>query len=123
MRSHCEVFGDNYRKDAWTHGAAACEFRVRARARRTNSVAAAADMTFALNEISKEYESQTHNIVKIVYGSSGNFFSQIQNDAPFDVFLSADMEYPGNCKLPVLWNPERYIDMQSGKSRCGVLPL
>jgi len=58
------------------------------------SVAAAADMTFALNEISKEYESQTHNIVKIVYGSSGNFFSQIQNDAPFDVFLSADMEYP-----------------------------
>ncbi|HXT77596.1 MAG TPA: molybdate ABC transporter substrate-binding protein [Candidatus Eisenbacteria bacterium] len=58
------------------------------------SVAAAADLTFALNEIAKEYESQTHNKVKIVYGSSGNFFSQIQNGAPFDVFLSADLEYP-----------------------------
>src|SRR6476620_96823 len=58
------------------------------------SVAAAADMTFALNDIAREYESQTHNKVKIVYGSSGNFFSQIQNGAPFDVFLSADLEYP-----------------------------
>jgi len=70
------------------------------------SVAAAADMTFALNEISREYESQTHNKVKIVYGSSGNFFSQIQNGAPFDVFLSADVEYPRKLQAVGLVEPE-----------------
>jgi molybdate transport system substrate-binding protein len=57
-------------------------------------VAAAADLTFALAELAPLYESQTHNKLRIVYGSSGNFFSQIQNGAPFDVFLSADVEFP-----------------------------
>jgi molybdate transport system substrate-binding protein len=69
------------------------------------SVAAAADLTFALNEISREYESQTHNKLKIVYGSSGNFFSQIQNGAPFDVFLSADLEYPRKLQTAGLVEP------------------
>jgi molybdate transport system substrate-binding protein len=69
------------------------------------SVAAAADLTFVLDEIAKEYESQTHNKVKIVYGSSGNFFSQIQNGAPFDVFLSADLEYPHKLQTAGLVEP------------------
>jgi molybdate transport system substrate-binding protein len=69
------------------------------------NVAAAADLTFALNEIVKEYESQTHNKIKIVYGSSGNFFSQIQNGAPFDVFLSADLEYPRKLQTAGLAEP------------------
>jgi molybdate transport system substrate-binding protein len=69
------------------------------------SVAAAADMTFALAEISKEYEAQTHNKLKIIYGSSGNFFSQIQNGAPFDVFLSADLEYPRKLQAAGLVDP------------------
>ena len=69
------------------------------------SVAAAADLTFALADLSKEYESQTHNTLKIVYGSSGNFFSQIQHGAPFDVFLSADTEYPHRLQAAGLTEP------------------
>jgi molybdate transport system substrate-binding protein len=69
------------------------------------SVAAAADLTFALADLSKEYETQTHHKLKIVYGSSGNFFSQIQNGAPFDVFLSADMEYPRKLQAAGLVEP------------------
>jgi molybdate transport system substrate-binding protein len=57
-------------------------------------VAAAADLTYVLADLKPVYESQTHNKLQIVYGSSGNFYSQIQNGAPFDVFLSADLEYP-----------------------------
>jgi molybdate transport system substrate-binding protein len=57
-------------------------------------VAAASDLTYVLADLKPVYESQTHNKLQIVYGSSGNFYSQIQNGAPFDVFLSADLDYP-----------------------------
>ena len=64
-------------------------------ANREVSVAAAADLKFALDEISREFGEQNKGIhVNIAYGSSGNFYSQLQNQAPFDLFLSADMEYP-----------------------------
>jgi molybdate transport system substrate-binding protein len=68
-------------------------------------VAAAADLTFALAELAPVYESQTHNKLRIVYGSSGNFFSQIQNGAPFDVFLSADVEFPARLQAAGLTEP------------------
>jgi len=59
------------------------------------SVAAAADLKFALDEISREFENQHKDVrIQITYGSSGNFYSQLANQAPFDVFLSADVEYP-----------------------------
>src|SRR5260370_2016133 len=57
-------------------------------------VAAAADLNFALPEIAKAFEAQTGSKVLLSFGSSGNFFSQIQSGAPFDVFCSADMSYP-----------------------------
>ncbi|HSU68351.1 MAG TPA: molybdate ABC transporter substrate-binding protein, partial [Tepidisphaeraceae bacterium] len=58
-------------------------------------IAAAADLQFALKDLAAEY-TKTHPEadVKITYGSSGNFFTQITNKAPFDLFLSADMSYP-----------------------------
>src|SRR6267143_748286 len=57
------------------------------------AVAAAADLKFAMGELAANFEKQTGNKVNVTYGSSGNFFSQIQNGAPFDLFLSADLEY------------------------------
>jgi molybdate transport system substrate-binding protein len=59
------------------------------------AVAAAADLQFALPEIVASFHNQNPHIdVRPVYGSSGNFYSQIRNGAPFDLFLSADLEYP-----------------------------
>jgi molybdate transport system substrate-binding protein len=57
-------------------------------------VAAAADLNVAIDELSARF-SATHPIaVSASYGSSGTFFSQLLNGAPFDVFLSADVDYP-----------------------------
>jgi molybdate transport system substrate-binding protein len=55
------------------------------------SIAAAADLQFAMEEIAHDFRGAR---LAVAYGSSGNFFSQIQNHAPFDVFLSADSAYP-----------------------------
>lgn len=59
------------------------------------TIAAAADLNFALEEISRGFRQQYPAIdLQTAYGSSGNFYSQIQNHAPFDLFLSADVDYP-----------------------------
>jgi len=59
------------------------------------SVAAAADLQFALEGISGAFRAAHPDVdVQVAYGSSGNFYAQIRNQAPFDVFLSADVEYP-----------------------------
>jgi len=57
-------------------------------------IAAAADLKFALTEIAAAYEKQSGTKVSLTFGSSGNFFAQIQNGAPFDLFFSADSDYP-----------------------------
>jgi molybdate transport system substrate-binding protein len=60
----------------------------------TLRIAAAADLQYALTDLAAHYEKQTGAKLSISYGSSGNFFAQIQNGAPFDLFLSADINYP-----------------------------
>lgn len=57
-------------------------------------VAAAADLKFAMEGLAKAFENKTGARVDVSYGSSGNFFSQLQNGAPFDLFFSADVGYP-----------------------------
>ena len=57
------------------------------------TVAAASDTSFALKEIAAKFEQAKGVNVKLVFGASGNLFAQIQNGAPYDVFLSADEEY------------------------------
>jgi molybdate transport system substrate-binding protein len=61
---------------------------------RTINVAAAADLSAALQEIAANYEKRSGVEVKLSFGASGALTQQIQNGAPFDVFFSADMDYP-----------------------------
>jgi molybdate transport system substrate-binding protein len=58
------------------------------------NVAAAADLSSALQEVAVNYEKRTGVAVKLSFGASGALTQQIQNGAPFDVFFSADMDYP-----------------------------
>ena len=57
-------------------------------------MAAAADMSAALPELVAAYAKKTGQAVKLSFGSSGNLTNQIRNGAPFDVFFSADEQYP-----------------------------
>lgn len=57
------------------------------------TIAAAADLQFALQDIAHRYESKTGQHVKLSFGSSGNLFAALQNGAPYDLFFSADTEY------------------------------
>lgn len=64
-------------------------------ARQSVSIAAASDLRFALDAMVQQFRAAHSNMdVPVAYGSSGNFFAQIRNHAPFDLFLSADIEYP-----------------------------
>ncbi|HEX6248022.1 MAG TPA: molybdate ABC transporter substrate-binding protein [Nocardioidaceae bacterium] len=63
--------------------------------RTTVRVAAAADLKFALDEVVDLVAAEDPRIVvDPVYGSSGTFLQQIENGAPFDLYLSADLAYP-----------------------------
>lgn len=68
-------------------------------------VAAAADLQAALPDIVSRFQKETGLRVQPTFGSSGNFFNQIQNGAPFDVFLSADIQYPRRLHADGLGEP------------------
>jgi molybdate transport system substrate-binding protein len=58
------------------------------------TVAAAADMNAALPQLVESYTKKTGQTVKLSFGASGNLTNQIRNGAPFDIFFSADEQYP-----------------------------
>lgn len=57
------------------------------------AVAAAADLQFALTNVAELFAQQTGRRVKLSFGSSGSFARQLQQGAPFQLFLSADERY------------------------------
>jgi molybdate transport system substrate-binding protein len=79
------------------------------------SVAAASDLQFALQDVKERFEKETGNRVQLALGSSGNFFTQIQNGAPFDLFFSADIEYPQKLEAAGLAEPGTLYQYAEGK--------
>lgn len=61
----------------------------------TLTLAAASDLAYSIDELAAAFGKEVPGAeVKVSLGSSGNFFAQIKNGAPFDVFMSADLAYP-----------------------------
>ncbi len=69
-----------------------------ARAGERLTIAAAADLSFALKEIGAAFEREAHVTPVLSFGSTGNFTRQIEEGAPFDVFLSADLAHVDELK-------------------------
>jgi molybdate transport system substrate-binding protein len=82
----------------------------------TLRIAAAADLQFALDEGSREFRQSHPGItVAVTYGSSGNFYTQIRNGGPFDVFLSADQLYPARLVQDGVVKADAVFAYASGK--------
>src|SRR6202049_4960420 len=79
------------------------------------TVAAAADLQFAMQDVAARFQKETGKTVKAIYGSSGNFFQQIQNGAPFDMFFSANLEFPKKLADAGLIDPGTYYQYARGK--------
>jgi molybdate transport system substrate-binding protein len=79
------------------------------------AAAAAADLKFAMDDLAAQFEKHTGTKLEITYGSSGNFFSQIQNEAPFDLFFSADIEYPRKLEAAGLAEPGTFHEYAVGR--------
>jgi molybdate transport system substrate-binding protein len=79
------------------------------------TVAAAADLQFAFQDVAARFERETGKHVKMIFGSSGNFFAQIQNGAPFDLFFSADIDYPKRLEAAGLAEPGTLYPYATGK--------
>lgn len=57
------------------------------------AIAAASDLQFALEDIAARFRAETRHQVRLSFGSSGNYFRQIGQGAPFQLFLSADEDF------------------------------
>jgi molybdate transport system substrate-binding protein len=79
------------------------------------TVAAAADLQSAMQDVAARFERETGKKVKVILGSSGNFFQQIQNGAPFDMFFSANLDYPKRLEAAGLIENGSYYQYAKGK--------
>jgi molybdate transport system substrate-binding protein len=63
-------------------------------AQRAPTIAAASNLNFVLNEIAGQFTRTQRDRVELVFGASGTLARQIQDGAPFELFLAADEEFP-----------------------------
>jgi len=66
-------------------------------------------LKFALDSVISVFNQRNSGTVEVTYGSSGKLFEQISNGAPFDIFFSADIEYPNKLKEKGLTASDIYI--------------
>src|SRR5262249_30720263 len=72
-----------------------CAHPARAAEQGTVRVAAASDLNFPRDDFVEAFRRERPAVdVLVPYGSSGNFYAQLSNRAPFDIFFSADVDYP-----------------------------
>ena len=95
--------------------AASCLAQVNFAQKKTVRVAAAADLQSAMPEIAQAFEKQAGTSVEVLYGSSGNFYAQIQNGAPLDIFFSADSEFPQKLEESGFAEPHSAVIYAIGK--------
>lgn len=81
----------------------------------TLTVAAASDLQSVMPAIVSAFEGATGRSVRVAFGSSGNFFAQIQNGAPFDLFFSADIDYPQRLERAGLATPGSLHEYATGR--------
>jgi molybdate transport system substrate-binding protein len=80
----------------------------------TLTIAAASDLQTVLPELTAGFERSAAVSAKVTFGSSGSFVAQIQNGAPFDVFLSADADYPRQLAKSGHVDPASVYDYATG---------
>ena len=78
------------------------------------TIAAASDLQPVLPRLAAQFEMQTGHTVHLTFGSSGNFLAQIRNGAPFDLFLSADVDYPKQLESAGLTEPRTLVSYATG---------
>src|SRR3954468_18335456 len=78
-------------------------------------VAAAADLNVAMNDVIGRFGAVHDVDVSVSYGSSGTFYAQLLNQAPFDLFLSADVAYPNQLAARGLTLPQSEFTYAVGR--------
>jgi len=78
------------------------------------TIAAASDLQPVLPRLVARFEAQTGHKVQTTFGSSGNFLAQIKNGAPFDILLSADIDYPRQLDAAGLAEPGTIVAYATG---------
>jgi molybdate transport system substrate-binding protein len=68
-----------------------------------------------MQDVAGGFQKETGKSVELIFGSSGNFFQQLQNGAPFDMFFSANLDYPKKLEAAELTEPGSYYQYARGR--------
>ena len=90
----------------------------------TINIAVAANVSYAINDLIEEFNKTNKDTkVEVTLGSSGKFTTQIQNGAPFDIFMSADMQFPETLEKENLTVTKPLVYAQGSLAMFSIKPL